>query len=144
MVSAKRHNGTLTHVETDTLTMTVTDVDMSNQLVTLEGFLDAVLFNSYEYFRTAPPTGTISTTKLFKIDGQTSNISVKSIIQAASNQSKVQLLSTVVGDYSVGDNIRLKQGNNTDDLRVTNVDNLADRKRRRVGKECRSRGSPDH
>lgn len=125
LVSAKRHNGTLTHVETDTLTMTVTDVDMSNQLVTLEGFLDAVLFNSYEYFRTAPPTGTISTTKLFKIDGQTSNISVKSIIQAASNQSKVQLLSTVVGDYSVGDNIRLKQGNNTDDLKVTNVDNRA-------------------
>ena len=59
LVSAKRHNGTLTHVETDTLTMTVTDVDMSNQLVTLEGFLDAVLFNSYEYFQTAPPTGTI-------------------------------------------------------------------------------------
>jgi len=125
LVSATRHNGTLTHVETDTLTMTVTDVDTSNQLVTLEGFLDATLFNSYEYFQTAPPTGTVSTTKLVKIDGQTSNISVKSIIQAASNQSKIQLLSTVVGDYSVGNNIRLKQGNNTDDLRVTNVDNLA-------------------
>ena len=125
LVSAKRHNGTLTHVETDTLTMTVTDVDLTNQLVTLEGYLDATLFNSYEYFQTAPPTGTVSTTKLVKIDGQTSNISVKSIIQAASNQSKIQLLSTVVGDYSVGDNIRLKQGNNTDDLKITNVDNQA-------------------
>ncbi|HIB90210.1 TPA: hypothetical protein EYO57_24005, partial [Candidatus Poribacteria bacterium] len=125
LVSAKRHNGKLTHVETDTLTMSVTDVDTSNKLVTLEGFLDATLFNSYEYFRTAPPTGTVSTTKLFKIDGQTSNISVKSIIQAASNQSKIQLLSAVVGDYSVGDSIRLKQGNKTDDLGVTNVDNRA-------------------
>ena len=125
LVSAKRHNGILTHVETDTLTMTVTDVDTSNKLVTLEGFLDAALFNSYEYFQTVPPTGTISTTKLVKIDGQTSNISVKSIIQAASNQSKIQLLSTIVGDYSIGDNIRLNQGNKTDDLRVTDVDNQA-------------------